>query len=62
MTSDLPQTQGKTLPDAWDYKGCPADRSKTGGWIAAAMILGTPQITLLLSLLIPLISLQYICN
>ena len=38
--SDLPQTQGKTLPDAWDYKGRPAERSKTGGWTAAAMILG----------------------
>ncbi|XP_023913352.2 protein NRT1/ PTR FAMILY 6.3 [Quercus suber] len=38
--SDLPKTQGKTLPDAWDYKGRPAERSKTGGWTAAAMILG----------------------
>ncbi|KAF9685693.1 hypothetical protein SADUNF_Sadunf03G0080800 [Salix dunnii] len=36
----LPEAQGKTLPDAWDYKGCPAERSKTGGWISAAMILG----------------------
>ncbi|TXG51125.1 hypothetical protein EZV62_023649 [Acer yangbiense] len=36
----LPQTQGKTLPDAWDYKGRPAERSKTGGWGSAAMILG----------------------
>ncbi|KAJ4839978.1 hypothetical protein Tsubulata_033153, partial [Turnera subulata] len=36
----LPETQGKTLPDAWDYKGRPADRSKTGGWISSAMILG----------------------
>ncbi|KAG7028379.1 Protein NRT1/ PTR FAMILY 6.3 [Cucurbita argyrosperma subsp. argyrosperma] len=35
------QSQSKpTLPDAWDYKGRPADRSKTGGWTAAAMILG----------------------
>ncbi|KAH9777326.1 protein NRT1/ PTR FAMILY 6.3 [Citrus sinensis] len=31
---------GKTLPDAWDYKGRPAERSKTGGWTSAAMILG----------------------
>jgi hypothetical protein len=38
--SGLLQTQGKTLPDAWDYKGRPAERSKTGGWTAAAMILG----------------------
>ncbi|KAL3598922.1 hypothetical protein D5086_006840 [Populus alba] len=36
----LPETQGKTLPDAWDYKGRPAERSKTGGWTSAAMILG----------------------
>ncbi|KAK8477666.1 hypothetical protein V6N11_035669 [Hibiscus sabdariffa] len=36
----LPLTQGKTLPDAWDYKGQPADRSKSGGWTSAAMILG----------------------
>ncbi|OAY56720.2 protein NRT1/ PTR FAMILY 6.3 [Manihot esculenta] len=40
MASDLPQTLGKTLPDAWDYKGRPAERSKTGGWTSAAMILG----------------------
>ncbi|XP_061357874.1 protein NRT1/ PTR FAMILY 6.3-like [Gastrolobium bilobum] len=33
-------TQGKAVPDACDYKGCPAERSKTGGWAAAAMILG----------------------
>nr|XP_043606749.1 protein NRT1/ PTR FAMILY 6.3-like isoform X2 [Erigeron canadensis] len=31
---------GKTLPDAWDYKGKPAVRSTTGGWGSAAMILG----------------------
>ncbi|GAU20738.1 hypothetical protein TSUD_231520 [Trifolium subterraneum] len=38
--STLPTTQGKTVPDASDYKGRPADRSKTGGWTASAMILG----------------------
>lgn len=38
--TELPQTQGKTLPDAWDYKGRPAERSKSGGWTSAAMILG----------------------
>ncbi|CAJ1928392.1 unnamed protein product [Sphenostylis stenocarpa] len=38
--STLPTTQGKTVPDASDYKGHPAERSKTGGWIASAMILG----------------------
>ncbi|CAL0312915.1 unnamed protein product [Lupinus luteus] len=39
MTS-LPQTHGETVPDAWDCKGHQAERSKTGGWTAAAMILG----------------------
>ncbi|GER37064.1 major facilitator superfamily protein [Striga asiatica] len=29
-----------TVSDAVDYKGSPADRSKTGGWITAALILG----------------------
>ncbi|KAK9698751.1 hypothetical protein RND81_08G128300 [Saponaria officinalis] len=28
------------LTDAWDYKARPADRSHTGGWKAAAMIVG----------------------
>ncbi|KAL9224458.1 hypothetical protein vseg_000487 [Gypsophila vaccaria] len=28
------------VSDAQDYKGSPADRSKTGGWIPAALILG----------------------
>ncbi|KAI7755736.1 hypothetical protein M8C21_032528 [Ambrosia artemisiifolia] len=37
----LPELQvAKTLPDAWDYKGRPAARATTGGWISAAMILG----------------------
>ncbi|KVH90160.1 protein NRT1/ PTR FAMILY 6.3-like [Cynara cardunculus var. scolymus] len=37
----LPELQvAKTLPDAWDYKGRPAHRATTGGWISAAMILG----------------------
>ncbi|KAL3497463.1 hypothetical protein ACH5RR_040195 [Cinchona calisaya] len=38
----LPQTQedAKTLPDAWDYKGRQAQKSSTGGWASAAMILG----------------------
>lgn len=35
----LPETND-TLSDAWDYKGKPAQRSKTGGWKSAAMILG----------------------
>lgn len=29
------------LLDAWDYKGRPADRASTGGWVSAAMILGS---------------------
>ncbi|KAL1372992.1 hypothetical protein HN51_003024 [Arachis hypogaea] len=29
-----------TVADAVDYKGYPADRSKTGGWVPAALILG----------------------
>lgn len=28
------------VSDALDYKGSSADRSKTGGWIPAALILG----------------------
>ncbi|KAG2319994.1 hypothetical protein Bca52824_013207 [Brassica carinata] len=35
----LPETKSQTLLDAWDFKGRPADRSKTGGWASAAMIL-----------------------
>ena len=39
--SVLPQIdQDKTVPDAWDYTGKPAVKAKTGGWVAAAMILG----------------------
>lgn len=29
-----------TVADAVDYYGFPADRSKTGGWVPAALILG----------------------
>lgn len=29
-----------SVADAVDYKGFPADRSKTGGWVPAALILG----------------------
>ncbi|XP_008792048.2 protein NRT1/ PTR FAMILY 6.2-like [Phoenix dactylifera] len=29
-----------SVEDAVDYKGLPADRSKTGGWVPAALILG----------------------
>ncbi|CAN1215975.1 Protein NRT1/ PTR FAMILY 6.2 [Linum perenne] len=29
-----------TVSDAVDYKGFPADKSKTGGWVPAALILG----------------------
>ncbi|OVA14399.1 Proton-dependent oligopeptide transporter family [Macleaya cordata] len=31
---------GWAVADAVDYKGFPADRSKTGGWVPAALILG----------------------
>ncbi|KAF2601999.1 hypothetical protein F2Q70_00025700 [Brassica cretica] len=30
-----------TVADAVDYNGLPADKSKTGGWITAALILDT---------------------
>ncbi|MBA0693743.1 hypothetical protein Goari_004094 [Gossypium aridum] len=33
-----------TVADAVDYKGFPADRSKTGGWMPAALILGDGDI------------------
>eukprot|EP00252_Welwitschia_mirabilis_P003144 TRINITY_DN13229_c0_g1_i1.p1 TRINITY_DN13229_c0_g1~~TRINITY_DN13229_c0_g1_i1.p1 ORF type:complete len:607 (+),score=40.92 TRINITY_DN13229_c0_g1_i1:161-1981(+) len=32
--------EGSAMVDIWDYRGRPADRAKTGGWIAAALILG----------------------
>lgn len=35
----LPETE-KVLSDAWDIKGRPAVRSKSGGWSSAALILG----------------------
>lgn len=35
----LPETKSDILLDAWDFQGRPADRSKTGGWGSAAMIL-----------------------
>lgn len=28
------------VAEAVDYKGFPADRAKTGGWVPAALILG----------------------
>ncbi|OWM71820.1 protein NRT1/ PTR FAMILY 6.3-like [Punica granatum] len=33
-------SQPNLIPDAWDYKGRPAEQSRTGGWTSAAMILG----------------------
>ncbi|KAK4260422.1 hypothetical protein QN277_003539 [Acacia crassicarpa] len=38
--ASLPQTMSEIIPDAWDFKGRPALRSKSGGWLSAAMILG----------------------
>ncbi|XP_011648676.1 protein NRT1/ PTR FAMILY 6.2 isoform X1 [Cucumis sativus] len=32
--------QRLTVADAVDYKGCPANRSKTGGWVPAALVVG----------------------
>lgn len=29
-----------TVADAFDYKGLPAEKYKTGGWFPAALILG----------------------
>lgn len=29
-----------TVSDAVNYKGLPADKSKTGGWMPAALVLG----------------------
>ncbi|KAL8153770.1 hypothetical protein V2J09_011530 [Rumex salicifolius] len=41
IEATLPETQANdTVDDAWNYKGRPALRSKSGGWISAAMILG----------------------
>lgn len=40
MALPLTDDYGKTVADAWDYKGLPANRSKTGGWISSALILG----------------------
>ncbi|TVT99571.1 hypothetical protein EJB05_55062, partial [Eragrostis curvula] len=31
---------GHLVQDAVDYRGCPADKSSTGGWVAAALALG----------------------
>ncbi|KAL6615127.1 hypothetical protein ACP70R_037397 [Stipagrostis hirtigluma subsp. patula] len=31
---------GNLVQDAVDYRGCPADKSSTGGWVAAALALG----------------------
>ncbi|RVW16773.1 hypothetical protein CK203_076455 [Vitis vinifera] len=33
------------VSDAFDYKGAPADRAKTGGWVSAAMILCKIQLS-----------------
>ncbi|RZC63823.1 hypothetical protein C5167_025579 [Papaver somniferum] len=39
-STDEPKSSNTTLSDAWDYKGRPSDRSRSGGWLSAAMILG----------------------
>lgn len=40
QVSNMEVGSDDTVPDAWDYKGRLADRTKTGGWKSAAMILG----------------------
>lgn len=43
LTFEYASQDGKmssSVADAVDYKGFPADRSKTGGWVPAALILG----------------------
>lgn len=40
---------GLTVVDAVDYKGLPADRAKTGGWVPASLILGQFIFVLILS-------------
>jgi hypothetical protein len=37
---DQEEKMSWTVADAVDYKGFPADKSRTGGWVAAALILG----------------------
>lgn len=37
-----------TVADAVDYKGFPADKSKTGGWVPAALSLGMASVASLL--------------
>ncbi|XP_071697344.1 protein NRT1/ PTR FAMILY 6.3-like isoform X2 [Rutidosis leptorrhynchoides] len=52
----------KTLPDAWDYKGRPANRATTGGWITAAMILGVEAVERLATLGIAVNLVTYLTN
>ncbi|KAK4783911.1 hypothetical protein SAY86_018279 [Trapa natans] len=39
-TVEKEASMGWAVADAVDYKGFPADRDKTGGWVPAALILG----------------------
>ncbi|KAH9611320.1 hypothetical protein KSS87_008508 [Heliosperma pusillum] len=50
MALPITDDYGKTLSDAWDYKGLPANRSKTGGWVSSAMILGVETCERLITL------------
>lgn len=45
-----------TVADAVDYKGFPADKSKTGGWVPAALILGLSAISIPISIYILLVT------
>ncbi|XP_043702703.1 protein NRT1/ PTR FAMILY 6.3 [Telopea speciosissima] len=59
---DLPEIKENTLSDAWDYKGRLAERSKTGGWTSAAMILGVEMCERLTTLGIGVNLVTYLTN
>ncbi|ERN02841.1 hypothetical protein AMTR_s00086p00160300 [Amborella trichopoda] len=50
------------LNDAWDYKGRPAKRSTTGGWLSAASILGVELVERLTTLGIAVNLVTYLTN
>lgn len=52
-TTSMDMEMGKELVcDAWDYKGRSADRPNSGGWKAAAMILGLFSLSISLPFLV----------
>lgn len=64
MNAELPLSNdtNKTLSDAWDFKGRPASRSKTGGWSCAALILGVELCERLTTLGVAVNLVTYITN